>query len=77
MQLGIIFISYFFKEFVKRNFYVYLLQNSFWLTSNFVYVYNFFCLYEDWFALSNYSFSELSFRFIEIVSFLTVYVVWP
>lgn len=46
MQFGFFFIGFFFKEFVKSNFYVFLLQKAFWLTNNFICFFNFFCLYE-------------------------------
>lgn len=42
--------------------------------NNFLYFYNFYCLYEDWFFLSDYFLNELNFRFIEIANFLTKYV---
>jgi hypothetical protein len=77
MQFGIFFIKFFFKEFIRSNFYVRLFNKSSWLTNNVVYLYNFYCICEDWFTFSDYFLNELNFRFIEIVNFLTRYIVWP
>jgi hypothetical protein len=77
MQFGSYFINFFFKEFIKSNFYILVLKKVLWINHVFLYFYNFYCLYEDWFEFFNYFFNELKFRFAEIVLLLTRYVEWP
>jgi hypothetical protein len=76
-QFGAFFINFFLLEFLKSNFIFFSLQKVRWLANNFVYLYNFYCLYDVGLSFTNDFFNEQNFRFVEIIKTLMIFVEWP